>query len=84
MQWHEQLVDFGVEDSAITNPDDPDSQLLKNIIEKTCIPRFQVLISTFDIFSREKNGNALEYMRSFQDYSSLKSSAMQVRKRYYH
>ena len=78
MHWHEQLIDFGVEDSAVTNPDDPDSQLLQNIIEKTCIPRFQVLTSTLDLFSTVHNGNAFRYLISLQDYFSLKSFAMQV------
>ncbi len=78
MKWHDELLDFGIEDSAATDPNDPEAQLLMIIVERTCIARFQSLVTTFDIFSSTQNDMALKCIRVLLDYTSIRSMAMTV------
>lgn len=71
-------MDFGVEDSAVTNPDEPEAALLTSIVEKTCIPRLQTLIPTFDIFNRSESEHALKLMNHLLDYVSKDAYSLQV------
>lgn len=78
MDWHEELVDFGLGDNTDFDPNDPDSQLLAHIIENTCIPRLMGLVaSSFDLFERSQNEMAFKLINHFLDYVSIKSTGMQ-------
>lgn len=52
--------------------------LLPSIIERTCIPRFQTLVSNgYDIYSPCHTDNALKCLNILLDYTSIKSEPMQ-------
>jgi hypothetical protein len=74
MVWHQELVDFGVEQDF--DPTDPDSKLLTNIVESTCIPRMIGLMDAFDISQKSHTLLAFKAIHAFLDYTNKQSSAM--------
>ena len=74
MIWHQELVDFGVEQDF--DPTDPDSKLLLHIVESTCIPRMIGVLDAFDISLKSHTENAFKAIHVFLDYTNKKSPSM--------
>jgi hypothetical protein len=73
MQWHDQLMGFGVQDGTYDS-----AKLLTAIVEKSVIPKFQIIMTnSYDLSHCNQTKFAIRCISRLLDYTVVKSDAMQ-------